>query len=43
MTPPAEAHTPDPSPGEALHRALGLTDDEYDAVAKILGRAPNHL
>ena len=43
MTPPAEAPTPDPSPAEPLHRALGLTDDEYDAVAKILGRAPNHL
>jgi phosphoribosylformylglycinamidine synthase len=43
MTPPAEAPTPDPSPAEALHRALGLTDDEYDAVVKILGRPPNHL
>jgi phosphoribosylformylglycinamidine synthase subunit PurL len=48
MTPPAEAPTPDPIPEEApaeeaLHRALGLTDDEYDAVAKILGRTPNHL
>ena len=29
--------------GEPLHRALGLTDDEFDAVAKILGRPPNHL
>ena len=28
---------------EALHRALGLTDDEFEAVGKILGRAPNHL
>ena len=28
---------------EILHRALGLTDDEYEAVAKILGRPPNHL
>ncbi len=28
---------------EALHRALGLTDDEFEAVATILGRAPNHL
>ncbi len=26
-----------------LHRALGLTDDEFEAVGKILGRAPNHL
>ena len=28
---------------EALHRALGLSDDEFEAVGKILGRAPNHL
>ena len=28
---------------EPLHRALGLTDDEFEAVGKILGRAPNHL
>ena len=34
MTPPAE---------EPLHRALGLTDDEFDGVGKILGRQPNHL
>jgi phosphoribosylformylglycinamidine synthase len=34
MTPPAE---------EPLHRALGLTDDEFEAVGKILGREPNHL
>jgi phosphoribosylformylglycinamidine synthase II len=34
MTPPTE---------EPLHRALGLTDDEFAAVEKILGRAPNHL
>ena len=41
MTPPAEAT---PSAGEeSLHRALGLTDDEFEAVAKILGRPPNHL
>ena len=26
-----------------LHRALGLTDDEAEAIAAILGRAPNHL
>jgi phosphoribosylformylglycinamidine synthase subunit PurL len=32
------------SPSEqALHRALGLTDDEFDDVCKILGRSPNHL
>ncbi len=48
MTPPAEARTPDmvpvePPADESLHRALGLTDDECDAVAKILGRPPNHL
>jgi len=36
MTPPAEEPPP-------LHRALGLTDDEFEAVEKILGRAPNHL
>jgi phosphoribosylformylglycinamidine synthase len=28
---------------EPLHRALGLTDDEFEAVGKILGRSPNHL
>ncbi len=48
MPAPAEAPPPDqpraePAPGEPLHRALGLTDDEFEAVAKILGRAPNHL
>jgi phosphoribosylformylglycinamidine synthase II len=26
-----------------LHRALGLTDDERDAVVAVLGREPNHL
>jgi phosphoribosylformylglycinamidine synthase subunit PurL len=26
-----------------VHRALGLTDDEYDTIAGILGRQPNHL
>jgi phosphoribosylformylglycinamidine synthase subunit PurL len=39
MTPPAE----EPLPDVPLHRALGLTDDEFDAVGKILGRSPNHL
>ncbi len=47
MTPPAAAAPPDQSPEElgeeALHRALGLTDDEFEAVGKILGRPPNHL
>ena len=44
MTPPAEEPLPDPSPAaEPLHRQLGLTDDEFEAVAKILGRVPNHL
>ncbi|HLT15423.1 MAG TPA: hypothetical protein VK007_01875, partial [Acidimicrobiales bacterium] len=26
-----------------MHRALGLTDDEAEAIARILGRQPNHL
>jgi len=44
MTPPAEEPLPDPAPADvSLHRALGLTDDEFEAVGKILGRAPNHL
>src|SRR6204780_5895332 len=44
MTASAEALPPDQTPaGESLHRALGLTDDEFEAVGKILGRAPNHL
>ena len=28
---------------EALHRALGLTDDENDRISGILGRSPNSL
>jgi phosphoribosylformylglycinamidine synthase len=28
---------------EALHRALGLTDDELDAIVDVLGRTPNRL
>src|SRR3954469_8998305 len=28
---------------EAVHRALGLTDDEYATIERVLGRAPNHL
>ncbi len=44
MTLPAEAPPPAQPPAEeSLHRALGLTDDEYEAVGKILGRPPNHL
>ncbi len=44
MTPSAEALPPDQPPaGEPLHRQLGLTDDEFEAVGKILGHAPNHL
>ena len=39
MTPAAE----EPLSEITLHRALGLTDDEFDAVGKILGRPPNHL
>jgi phosphoribosylformylglycinamidine synthase II len=30
-------------PAEALHRALGLTDDEAAAIGAILGREPNEL
>ena len=44
MTPQAEEPQPARSPAEEpLHRALGLTDDEFEAVGKILGRDPNHL
>ncbi len=28
---------------EALHRALGLSDDEYAEICSVLGRDPNHL
>ena len=28
---------------EGIHRALGLTDDEYASIVAILGREPNHL
>ncbi len=47
--PPAGEPLPDSAPAaealpdEPLHRALGLTDDEFEAVGKILGRPPNHL
>src|SRR3954467_10003337 len=30
-------------PDESVHRALGLTDDEYATIERILGRTPNHL
>jgi phosphoribosylformylglycinamidine synthase subunit PurL len=44
MTPSAGAPLPDQPPAEEpLHRALGLTDDEFEAIGKILGRPPNHL
>ena len=39
-----EAEANDAETGEAaLHRALGLTDDEAERIAEILGREPNHL
>jgi len=28
---------------DTIHHALGLTDDEYEAIERILGREPNHL
>jgi phosphoribosylformylglycinamidine synthase II len=28
---------------DGIHRSLGLTDDEYADIERILGRAPNHL
>lgn len=28
---------------DTIHQALGLTDDEYAAIERILGRKPNHL
>jgi phosphoribosylformylglycinamidine synthase len=31
------------SGAEALHRALGLTDSEYEAIVEVLGREPNQL
>jgi phosphoribosylformylglycinamidine synthase II len=37
MASPAEPLDP------SVHRALGLTDDEADQIARILGRQPNHL
>src|SRR5579884_1191031 len=32
-----------PAMADPLHRALGLTDDEAERIAAILGRQPNHL
>jgi phosphoribosylformylglycinamidine synthase II len=43
MTPVAEEPLPDVDVPVPLHRALGLTDDEFEAVGKILDRPPNHL
>jgi phosphoribosylformylglycinamidine synthase II len=31
------------SPPSSLHSALGLSDDEYEDITKVLGREPNHL
>jgi phosphoribosylformylglycinamidine synthase subunit PurL len=31
------------SAAEVLHRALGLTDSEFDDICSVLGREPNHL
>jgi phosphoribosylformylglycinamidine synthase len=28
---------------DTIHRALGLTDEEYEAIERILSRVPNHL
>src|SRR5947209_7053341 len=38
---PADARPSDDAP--RLHRALGLTDDELDAIVARLGREPNDL
>ncbi|MDQ3107712.1 MAG: phosphoribosylformylglycinamidine synthase subunit PurL, partial [Actinomycetota bacterium] len=39
----ADENETQPAPADGVHRALGLTDDEADRIAEILGRAPNHL
>jgi phosphoribosylformylglycinamidine synthase len=31
------------NPPQSLHRALGLSDDEFEDIKKVLGRDPNHL
>ena len=43
--PPASEAPFDPSvyPDPEVHRALGLTDDEADEIARILGRPGNQL
>jgi phosphoribosylformylglycinamidine synthase len=38
--PATVAQVPDVLP---VHRSLGLTDDEFDDIGRILGREPNHL
>ena len=40
--PPSEL-TDAPAPDPSVHRALGLTDDEADEIARILGRPGNQL
>ncbi|MGI8703375.1 MAG: hypothetical protein ACR2JZ_02540, partial [Candidatus Limnocylindrales bacterium] len=40
VTPAGAAAAPPPVP---LHRSLGLTDHELDAIRERLGRAPNDL
>ncbi|MGP0029882.1 MAG: phosphoribosylformylglycinamidine synthase subunit PurL [Acidimicrobiales bacterium] len=41
--PGSEPGSPSGSAADPLHRALGLTDEEFAAVGRILGRPPNHL
>lgn len=44
MAPPVtEDPTSNAQPDPSVHRALGLTDDEADEIARILGRPGNHL
>lgn len=41
MTPEEDAYVPDEDHGsDAVHRKLGMTDDEYRAVLEVLGRDP---
>jgi phosphoribosylformylglycinamidine (FGAM) synthase-like enzyme len=42
-TPAARAAGAAGGGGPALHRALGLTDDEAGEIVRLLGRTPNHL
>ncbi len=37
----AEPGSPPPTPDRGLHRALGLTDAEYDRIEELMGRVPN--